>query len=55
MLVRGEDQPVTNTEPEPRHELHESTTVIVSPNHPTNEQEFEAMKQNPPEGTNFAI
>jgi uncharacterized membrane protein YgaE (UPF0421/DUF939 family) len=51
-----EQAPITqNNATEQNRELHESTTVIVSSNHPTNEQEFEAMKQNPPEGTNFAI
>jgi hypothetical protein len=47
MLVRDEDRPVQNTEPEPVHNLQPSTTVIVSPGHPTNEQEFNQVISNP--------
>jgi hypothetical protein len=55
VLTFHEPTQLADNTTETDHELHESTTVIVSPGHPTNEQEFEAMKENPPEGTNFAI
>lgn len=52
MLPKEDTQGIDTT---PVHNLQPTNPVVVAPNHPTNEQQFNDMIKNPPPGTNIAV